>query len=49
MSESGWKFVNDLAKARQYLNVEKTEIQTSDEVIDNDLEEDTSMNDGDEQ
>lgn len=49
MSESGWKFVNSLARAGQRLNAEKTELENTSESINQDPNDNTSIDSGDEQ
>lgn len=49
MSESGWKFVNDLARVSQRLHADKSEIENTNESINQDLSDVTSMDRGDEQ
>lgn len=49
MSESGWKFVNDLARSSQRLHADKPEIENTNESINQDLSDVTSMDRGDEQ
>jgi hypothetical protein len=49
MSELGWKFVNDLARASQRLNAEKPELENTNQSINQGLNDDTSMDRGDKQ